>query len=728
MSAYIYVRTHDSYKAYNACKLGKTTNLADRNSQYCTSEIIAGMFEFVAQIIDANKLDIAERELQNHFVEYKIYKGAGTEFYDIRIMQNISDVLNLLNISHVVLATHQIEKLLVQYSSRDYSRGNELKENDSILIPRADQTEVISAAIEYFKNADKCILVLMCGVGKTLISLWITQTQMINCGILVGVPNVLLLNQWAATVARVYRKNIPILQVCNSITVAEIVAFVQANRNGDFVIITTYASAHKVKDVAIECNFVFGMKINDEAHHLTTLKIDDTKKQYVQMLEIPAKKQISLTATLKTANADSSGDGSCIFNNNSELFGEVIYRRDLLWAIERRIICDYQIQMYCLERAKINGASTIFDEFGISDKKIGDVDISAKTNMRMLYAAYIALLSIQEGHSHHILIYTNNMTHSELVVRWIWRILHRKYVQISELVFNTYLSNLGNETDKAQLIEQFSNSRYGILSCVYCLGEGWDFPQLDGVVFAENMESNIRIVQSALRASRKDSNSPNKVAKIMLPILHYDTEAKNIENPDLQKTRKVLYELGLEDITIEQKIRVYKLDIRCKKMTNLSDDRPAKKIENCDPTFVRNLILKTFSREAYNLPYNKAREILANKCIRSLNEYFEACKQDCRLVTNPQEYYGKQFIGWCYYLSIPEDEYYSINECRNRICEFIKDNPNNPYKYDTQKIYEILYASDTKYPAVELCLDFYKCNQFTNLYKYSNKLSKYMLS
>lgn len=43
----------------------------------------------------------------------------------------------------------------------------------------------------------------------------------------------------------------------------------------------------------------------------------------------------------------------------------------------------------------------------------------------------------------------------------------------------------------------------GIIACVYCLGEGYDIPLLDGVVFAENMTSNIRIVQSALRKQKR---------------------------------------------------------------------------------------------------------------------------------------------------------------------------------------------------------------------------------
>ena len=44
-------------------------------------------------------------------------------------------------------------------------------------------------------------------------------------------------------------------------------------------------------------------------------------------------------------------------------------------------------------------------------------------------------------------------------------------------------------------------------------------PFLDGVVFGEQMESDIRIVQSSLRPNRLDANNPMKVASIVIPVL-----------------------------------------------------------------------------------------------------------------------------------------------------------------------------------------------------------------
>lgn len=44
-------------------------------------------------------------------------------------------------------------------------------------------------------------------------------------------------------------------------------------------------------------------------------------------------------------------------------------------------------------------------------------------------------------------------------------------------------------------------------------------PFLDGVVFGEPMESDIRIVQSGFRANRLDANNEQKVAGIIIPVL-----------------------------------------------------------------------------------------------------------------------------------------------------------------------------------------------------------------
>ena len=76
------------------------------------------------------------------------------------------------------------------------------------------------------------------------------------------------------------------------------------------------------------------------------------------------------------------------------------------------------------------------------------------------------------------------------------------------------------------------------------MGEGYDNHNIDAVVFAENMSSNILIVLSALIASRKNKHQSNKITKIILPILNKDDWLENNNNPDLKKVREVIYQMG----------------------------------------------------------------------------------------------------------------------------------------------------------------------------------------
>jgi len=149
----------------------------------------------------------------------------------------------------------------------------------------------------------------MCGVGKTLISLWITQ-QLHSDTIIVGVPNILLLEQWENVIRDLF-PTMPILIVSGGVNENDIQIFLETYKNS-CIVITTYASSHKVKIASQHCKFKFSMKILDKVHHLTShdMQIANTKKTYIQMLNIDAVRQIALTATLKQLE---------IINNNDEI-------------------------------------------------------------------------------------------------------------------------------------------------------------------------------------------------------------------------------------------------------------------------------------------------------------------------------------------------------------------------------------------------------------------------
>ncbi len=203
-NGYIYVRNHLSYD--DTCKMGKANNIPERDTQYATGEIKRGYFEEVFEV-PSKQTVLLERLLQHEFRELNVKYDAGTEFYKKKIITLIEPYLLKLGIKYKKLSKKEISDLVRCNRVRNTLKKINIKSLIHILksertnkqsvsyIPRNDQTIIIRKGTIHFQQHDKGMLVLICGVGKTLISLWITQKLKSNT-ILIGVPNKLLLKQW----------------------------------------------------------------------------------------------------------------------------------------------------------------------------------------------------------------------------------------------------------------------------------------------------------------------------------------------------------------------------------------------------------------------------------------------------------------------------------------------------------------------------------------------------
>jgi len=701
---YIYIRNHTSYDEYNCCKLGKADNIPNRDGVYATGEIKRGYFELVIEMDNSN-ITLIEKMLQRYFnsLGFHIKFDGGNEFYNTEIINLIIPYLEKTNIKFKVLSkneidnlirTHYIKKLIAKHQIKNKTHITcfNLTNNEIVnYVPREDQHIIINKAFEYLQTNDKGLLVLMCGVGKTLISLWITQKLESN-SIIIGVPNKLLLKQWEIIIQKIFTY-VPYLIVYSNINVEDVQCFLENHGNNKCIIITTYASSYKIYNATKKLNFRFDMKINDEAHHLTShnMNISNTNKSYIKMLNIESYKQLSLTATLKQLDNDCDND-NIISNDNVSYFGEIIDKKCLLHAINENIICDYVIQ------------SIVTNDEDLNIKFIENTD----NDKRLFLSAFAALKSISTGSTHHLLIYANNMNNSVTIIKYIKLLLENKYFNIPDIFYSKYDSEM-NKKVQEKIINNFENAKNGVITCVYCLGEGWDFPLLDGVVFAENMTSNIRIVQSALRASRKNILQPNKITKIILPILNTNDWINNNDNPDLKKVKEVIYQMGLEDETIIQKIKVYWSKIY--KYDKPPSDIKIKEIEGYDAELTQKLRLKTMSRRSLDITYEKARKILIEKNIKTKEEYFELCKIDNRITEEPDITYKGQFTNWIDYLSI-ERKYYDLETCKNKVQEYLNKYPDIKKNYmNLAFICDELCKLDDKFPPNGLWVDYYNVSQ-----------------
>jgi len=719
-NGYIYARNHPSYDVDDACKMGKAINIPERDTQYATGEIKRGYFEAVFEV-PIEKMGIIERLLQYEYRELNVKHDAGTEFYNKKIITLIEPYLITLGIKYKKLSKQEISDLVRCNRVRKTIKKINIQSLIHILkskrtnkqivsyIPRTDQTIIIGKSVIHFQQYDKGMLVLMCGVGKTLISLWITQELNSNT-ILIGVPNKLLLKQWEEVICVLFQ-SVPYLIVSGGVEIETIMRFLEHNEP-KCIVITTYSSAHKVYTATQHTRFVFGMKILDEVHHLTSsnMRLEHTTKKYIQMLNIPSVKQLSLTATLK--QLESMCDGIVVSNDNVDYFGEIIDRKCLLWAIDENIICDYVIQTIITNEEQL-------------EQQLSRFNIIEENDKRLFLSAFASLKSIFDGHSHHLLIYSNNKVNSLKLIQYIKMLLDDNYFYIPDLYYSNYHSEMKSK-DQKEIINNFEKAKFGIITCVYCLGEGWDFPLLDGVVFAENMTSKIRIVQSALRASRKNKQDTNKKTKIILPILNRDDWLENNENSDLKKVREVIYQIGLEDETITQKIKVFRIDIEKQKPKSKKKEEREMVDEfgEYDDELTQTLRLKTIKRTALNTSYEKARKIIADKNIKSKEIYYELCERDNRLSKEPEIVFKGQFTNWIDYLSI-ERVYYDLETCKNKVGEYLLLYPEIKKQYlDLSIVSSELCKIDALFPPNGLWVEYYNVKDLRDIITITNKKKK----
>jgi hypothetical protein len=257
------------------------------------------------------------------------------------------------------------------------------------------------------------------------------------------------------------------------------------------------------------------------------------------------------------------------------------------------------------------------------------------------------------------------------------------------------------------------------------LGEGYDNHNIDAVLFAENMSSNIRIVQSALRASRKNKHQPNKITKIILPIFNKDDWLDNNNNPDLKKVREVIYQMGLEDETITQKIKVFNIEV--KKHTISISKKYIDDVDNFgdyDEELTTKLRLKTIKRTTLGTSYEKAIKIIVSKNIKNKEEYFELCEKDNRLSVEPELTYNGQFTNWIDYLSI-KGIYYDLETCIEKVNELlILHNEIKKHYLDLSIVCKELCELDNNFPPNGLWVEYYNVKDLRDIIIIVNKKKK----
>lgn len=542
-NGYIYLRNNPWFQMENVYKMGISFSLLDRGDTYKTGEFHGGHFSLVIDVGECSwsRLRVMENLLAHHFHSYHRYhEGGGREFYDRSMIDHIPSFLFEQNIPFRILQEDDIQNRIRYEQHQKYKHllrrmfDRWTHQYQNALKPYDFQRDVLQHIPLFFEKYNRLKLIWPCGLGKALFSIFVVKKMRFKT-VLIGVPSIDLQKQMKKEILRIFPETDNILCIGSVETTSKEIMtnFMLKDTHEPRFVITTYQSCHLFRDM----DFIFDFKIGDEAHHL----VGTSENSFCAFHEIKSAKSLFMTATEKTHERKHPSNEKIIYSMDDEdVFGYCIDRKTVRWAIENKKITDYSILVLKNTEEEVDA---IIRKSGFCVEK-----------KELFLSCYMCLKAMEkyEGLTH-MLLYTNKVDHTMLTTHYIDMILSKGLISFdADDFYNNALHSPQHSDTIHREKEKFKQSRRGIISCVYLFGEGCDMPQLNAVCVADNMQSEIRIVQYLLRPNRLDPKNPAKRAFIVIPYM--DTDDWERETRSFEKVRKVISQMRNSDDTIEQKL------------------------------------------------------------------------------------------------------------------------------------------------------------------------------
>ena len=420
---------------------------------------------------------------------------------------------------------------------------------------------------------DRGILVLACGLGKTLVSQWIAERiteRKESPLVLYATPSISLTAQsrreWLAN------RNRPLhtLVVCSDQeagrdgqesespvttdpgTIARLLR--SRRRDGSLTaVFCTYQSIERIceaQEARTDEPLAFDLAIADEAHRTTGAFHEDDPKMFQQFHKrLQASKRLYQTATPRiysrrsretidrsTGRSTEDVRIQVVDMGDKAVYGPFLHQTSFRKALEADSprLCDYKVVIALTN--KDHDADRIHEATHAkpgSGKPVADLNIGART--AALALAMHGVARIDEADSgpidlHACIAYTNTIRRA----RWVAGILEDPQVSEwararqpkSELATPLTSGCIeGRHTARERLAEmenleraRQNRARHVTTNCKV-LGEGVNVPALDAIAFLEERSSEIDIIQAVGRVLRKPAGGDKHLGYLIVPVV-----------------------------------------------------------------------------------------------------------------------------------------------------------------------------------------------------------------
>jgi len=442
--------------------------------------------------------------------------------------------------------------------------------------PRRHQKTAIRKTLAHLQGHKRGQVLMACGTGKTLVSLWIKEEMSVKRTI-VFVPSIALLRQTWLEWSQHCSKRFYSVAVCSDeratsrgtdalvsspsavglppTTDSDVIAKALDVR-GPIVVFSTYQSSEVVEEAIKKSGRSFDLMIADEAHNTTSAGLTAfTRPLYDD--HIPSKRRIFLTATprivSKQTRRRAEEEGYDIHSmDDTEVYGQVAHKLPFSEAIRKNLLTDYEVFVVGVDDADIADAIRERAFLKINSSEINGEEL----------AAHIAIhRAMKKRGTRRMITFHSRIKQARtfsknvpLVKEWLRknRRLH------ASKVWGDTVSGEMPVVQRERVLARFDaldDGECGIVSNARCLGEGVDVPTIDGISFVQPKRSPIDIVQAVGRAIRKSKKKEGTSTIILpVPILGTTDPTDTIKSSAFETVWRVLESLRAHDDDLQKSL------------------------------------------------------------------------------------------------------------------------------------------------------------------------------
>ena len=436
--------------------------------------------------------------------------------------------------------------------------------------PKPYQTTALVDIKAALNSQDRATVVMACGTGKTLVSLWATQDAQPKT-VLVLVPSLTLLQQTLGEWSKhhTFAPGFCYLCVCSDQTVGlandelevrpsdvefridtnpeEVTRFLAHPTDDVKVIFSTYQSSPVVGAGA--AGYTFDLGIFDEAHK-TTGRAGGAFSCALSDERLSIKKRLFFTATPRhydIRHRDKEGEFRVQSMDDPQVYGARAHTLSFAGAAKQGIIYPYKVVISLIDKDMV---SDFARKHGIT---LIETDL-----MRARWVAHLLAFhqAVENTGATKALTFHSRVKAAEEFAsdtpHGIGRYLNGYDVR--------HMHGKQRSSERKALIEVFRHAEKGVLTNARCLTEGVDVPAVDMVAFLDPKQSRIDIVQATGRAMRKPQGASTKtVGYIVVPLFaaNFTQESLNeaIESEGFDQVADVLNALQEHDEDLLDVIR-----------------------------------------------------------------------------------------------------------------------------------------------------------------------------